>query len=352
MLKEFVQMNFGTIVIAIVMPVFMRTNRVFGKREERLFLTTILLLDILIVVDNIEWWTSTLSYPTMLRVWMSAIGYTVRPLVVLTIILIVLRGRISKLPVLIFPAIVNAIVAFSGLFTDIAYSYDEANEYVRGPLGFTTHIISAIYLVIVLCLSIMFFVEKNVYEGMVVAVIILAIFLATAFETILKMKGVLRLAIALSLVFYYLYFHTQCFKRDTLTGCLRRRFFYIDAGRRQSQITAVVSIDLNNLKALNDTFGHAEGDKAICTMVECIRKVAPNGCVLYRTGGDEFMMLCCKVKKEVVQQMIEDIQREMEQTRYSCAVGMTEYRKEEVIDNACKRADKMMYENKMRMKAQ
>lgn len=351
MLKEFLLMNFGTIVIAIVMPVFMKTNRAFEKREERLFLTTLFLLDILLVVDNIEWWTSTLAYPTMLRVWMSAIGYTVRPLVILTIILIVLRGRINRLPVLVLPALVNGIVAFSALFTDIAYSYDEANEYVRGPLGFTAHIISAIYLVIVLCYTIQFFVEKNVYEGMVVVAIILSVVLATAFETILKMKGLLRLAIGLSIVFYYLYFHTQCFKRDTLTGCLSRRFFYIDADRRQSQITSVVSIDLNNLKALNDTFGHAEGDKAICTMVACIRKVAPRGCVLYRTGGDEFMMLCFKVNQDVVAKMIEDIQREMKQTRYSCAIGVVEYQKEENIDNACKRADEMMYENKMRMKA-
>ena len=350
MLNEFIQMNFGTIVIIIVMPVFMKTNRVFGKREERLFLTTILFLGILTVVDNIEWWTSTLPYPTMLRVWMSAIGYTIRPLVVLAIIQIVLRGRVHRMTVLVIPAIINDIVAFSALFADIAYSYDEANEYVRGPLGFTTHIISAFYLVIVLCLSIQFFVEKNVYEGMVVVAIILAIFLATAFETILKMKGVLRLAIALSIVFYYLYFHTQCFKRDTLTGCLRRRFFYLDAARRQSQITAVVSIDLNNLKKLNDTLGHAEGDKAICTMVECIRKVAPKGCVLYRTGGDEFMMLCFRIHLEAVRQMIEDIKKEMDKTGYSCAIGMTEYQKEEDIDNVCKRADKMMYENKMWMK--
>lgn len=351
MLKEFILMNFGTIVIAIVMPVFMKTNRAFEKREERLFLTALFLLDILLVVDNVEWCTSTLSYPTMLRVWMSAIGYTVRPLVILTIILIVLRGRISKLPILILPAVVNAVVAFSALFSDIAYSYDEANEYVRGPLGFTAHIISAVYLVIVLCLSIQFFVEKNVYEGMVVVAIIMSVVMATALETILKMKGLLRLAIGLSIVFYYLYFHTQSFKRDTLTGCLSRRFFYIDADRRQSQITSVVSIDLNNLKVLNDTLGHAEGDKAICTMVACIRRVAPRGCVLYRTGGDEFMMLCFKVKKDVVEKMIEDVCKEMKKTRYSCAIGMVEYHKEETIDNACKRADEMMYENKTRMKA-
>lgn len=351
MLKEFILMNFGTIVIAIVMPVFMKTNRSFEKREERLFLAALFLLDILLVVDNVEWCTSTLSYPTMLRVWMSAIGYTVRPLVILTIILIVLRGRISKLPILILPAVVNAVVAFSALFSDIAYSYDEANEYVRGPLGFTAHIISAVYLVIVLCLTIQFFVEKNVYEGMVVVAIIMSVVMATALETILKMKGLLRLAIGLSIVFYYLYFHTQSFKRDTLTGCLSRRFFYIDADRRQSQITSVVSIDLNNLKVLNDTLGHAEGDKAICTMVACIRRVAPRGCVLYRTGGDEFMMLCFKVKKDVVEKMIEDVCKEMKKTRYSCAIGMVEYHKEETIDNACKRADEMMYENKTRMKA-
>ena len=52
-------------------------------------------------------------------------------------------------------------------------------------------------------------------------------------------------------------------------------------------LTAVISIDLNDLKRFNDENGHAAGDTALCTIVACIQNILPRGCHLYRTGGDE-----------------------------------------------------------------
>lgn len=350
MLKDFLQINFGTLMIIIFMLIFIKTNRLFAKKDENLFLTGMLILSALVVVDNIELWTASFSHPTKLRICMSAIGYTLRPLIVLNFLVIVLRGAVKKYFIIVVPAIINAIVAVSAFFTDIAYSYDEANQFVRGPLGLITHITGMLYLFILLCCSVRFFLERNVYEGLIIVAIVVICLLATTLESTLKLKGLLRMAAGLSIVFYYLYFHTQSFKRDMMTGCLRRRFMYLDAVRRQVQLRAVVSIDLNNLKTINDTQGHAEGDKAICTMVECVRRIAPRNCILYRTGGDEFMMLCFKQEMDTVKQMVEAIKREMAQTPYSCAIGMTEYRRGEDIDIACNRVDKIMYEDKLKMK--
>ncbi len=50
---------------------------------------------------------------------------------------------------------------------------------------------------------------------------------------------------------------------------------------------------------------HAAGDTALCTIVACIQKYTAEGCHLYRTGGDEFMILCSRVSKDDVPALID-----------------------------------------------
>ena len=58
-----------------------------------------------------------------------------------------------------------------------------------------------------------------------------------------------------------------------------------------------VSLDRNNLKEINDSQGYDGGDKAICTMARVVEAEFLPNCYLYRTGGDEFMILCFQERK-------------------------------------------------------
>jgi len=241
-------------------------------------------------------------------------------------------------------------VVSTALFSDIAFSYDEANEFVRGPLGFSAYIASAFYLVIILFLSVRFFRERYYMEAVIILAIVIVCALATGLEAVWKHVGLLRSASGLSITFFYLYMYAQIFKRDALTGVLNRRCFDLDVAKYQDKITAIISVDLNNLKTINDAQGHAEGDKAIRTTIECIRKSLLRGCVLYRVGGDEFTILCIKRKVSELQSIVGNIRKYMAETPYSCAVGMAERRQEETFEELCARADEEMYENKAEMK--
>ncbi|MDD6572995.1 MAG: GGDEF domain-containing protein [Thermoflexaceae bacterium] len=169
---------------------------------------------------------------------------------------------------------------------------------------------------------------------------------ATVMESVWKFEGVINMTGAASIAFYYLYLNTQQFKRDPLTNALNRRCFYLDAEKNFAQLNAVISLDLNNLKQLNDGKGHAEGDKAICTMADCIRKVILKNCYLYRTGGDEFMILAFKQPEDAVRQMIESIKEEMAKTEYRCAIGMAYMDMEHNFEKLCMDADEAMYRDK------
>lgn len=354
MAYNFIQNNFILVANILFLLVFLRTNTVFDKEITKRFSVSILLLVVVTIAENIEYAMSLRAEPTMVRVWMSILGYTLRPLIIYTLILILKYRSKKERTLLAVPAMINAVVAFSALFSDISFSYDAANEFVRGPLGYTPHICSGIYLFLILILSAQFFKERNYMEAGIILAIVLTCGVATGLESVWKHQGLLRAASALSITFFYLYFCAQSFKRDALTKVLNRHCFYRDAEKYKDKMVAVLSIDLNNLKRINDSQGHAAGDTAIFTTAECIRKNLLKGCFLYRTGGDEFMVLCPKhaASMQQLQQMMEKVYEDMKKTPYRCAIGIAEYRRGETFDSLCARADEDMYEMKMELKKQ
>ena len=81
---------------------------------------------------------------------------------------------------------------------------------------------------------------------------------------------------------------------DPLTGCANRRAFDRDLERELARCAraeldlSVVAIDLDGLKAINDTAGHASGDRQLVFLVDTFRKALRSMDGIYRLGGDEF----------------------------------------------------------------
>ncbi len=84
---------------------------------------------------------------------------------------------------------------------------------------------------------------------------------------------------------------------DPLTGALNRVAFadeleHASAQAEATQPAALIAIDLDRFKPVNDVHGHAIGDELLCRVVERIGAAIPDDCRLYRIGGDEFAVLC------------------------------------------------------------
>jgi len=81
---------------------------------------------------------------------------------------------------------------------------------------------------------------------------------------------------------------------DPLTGCANRRAFERDLDRELARCAraeldlSVVAIDLDGLKAVNDTDGHAAGDRQLLSLVDSLRRALRSIDGVYRLGGDEF----------------------------------------------------------------
>lgn len=347
---DYIQANFAFIVTTTFLLLFLFNYRTFNKKITHLFMTAVLLSLALFVVENLSVWSSELPHPTFLRRFTSALGYSIRPLIILMLILVVYRGRIKKKLLLFVPAIINICISFTGLFSEISFYFSEDNEFRRGPLGYTTHIVAAVYFVVLLIATTRFFKEKSYYEGVLIAIIEASNVIATVLESVWNYKGLLRTSIVLSLAFYYIFFQTQSTKRDSLTGALKRRYLYLDADRLKGNLQAIISLDLNNLKTLNDTIGHSEGDKAILTLVNCVYDTMPYGFTLYRTGGDEFTILCSKCDITQINVFKDKLKDKLSETPYTCAVGFALFEEGNTFEEVLKKSDAAMYEDKMQMK--
>lgn len=86
-------------------------------------------------------------------------------------------------------------------------------------------------------------------------------------------------------------------RTDPLTGCANRRALSEDLRRSMSSARhgdldlAVVAIDLDGLKRINDTHGHAAGDSSLLSLVSTLRRALRESDSLYRVGGDEFVVV-------------------------------------------------------------
>ena len=123
---------------------------------------------------------------------------------------------------------------------------------------------------------------------------------------------------------------------------------------------AIVMADLNNLKMINDKYGHDKGNEYLIGSCKLICDVFTHSPV-YRIGGDEFAVVLQDRDYRNRKALFEIIKREFQVTsqrkkvdpwkRYSAAVGMSAYihGEDENVDSVFKRADNEMYAMKMEM---
>ena len=114
---------------------------------------------------------------------------------------------------------------------------------------------------------------------------------------------------------------------DRLTGLLNRQSYYRKIEERfrdkdQLRITAFIMLDLDNLKYVNDTYGHDFGDDYIRTAAKVLKKFQNYGGIVARISGDEFnVCLPGFSTKEEVRGIISDIREELRQSSCMLADG-------------------------------
>jgi diguanylate cyclase (GGDEF)-like protein len=96
--------------------------------------------------------------------------------------------------------------------------------------------------------------------------------------------------------------------RDPLTALYNRRALEVRAPRLLEDVSpsrpgALLLIDIDNFKSVNDLYGHTAGDRLLITLSEMIRSILPDGSLAARLGGDEFVLLLSNASSEHIHEL-------------------------------------------------
>ena len=138
---------------------------------------------------------------------------------------------------------------------------------------------------------------------------------------------------------------------DALTGAFNRRY-YEEQFCGQDSADGVAVLDVDNFKAINDTYGHPAGDAALRTIVQAIVGCIRNSDILIRYGGDEFLLVFPDIPEPVFHRRLQEISSAVSdatvpdhpEMRLSVSVGGVY--KMSPLSDAVYRADTLMYKAK------
>jgi two-component system, cell cycle response regulator len=140
---------------------------------------------------------------------------------------------------------------------------------------------------------------------------------------------------------------------DPLTGLANRRFILTQLGgmvsgarRHDRSLTAAV-IDVDHFKAVNDTRGHAEGDKVLAAVARAMRDHMRAEDQLGRLGGEEFLALLGDTSAETAPAALEKLRASVEEAGVTVSIGWAAW-EGEGADILLQRADDALYAAKAR----
>lgn len=116
---------------------------------------------------------------------------------------------------------------------------------------------------------------------------------------------------------------------DGLTGCLNRSAtdalieHELQRGRRERTPVALVLLDIDHFKEVNDRHGHRTGDRVLAVFADAVRSRLRKSDVFGRVGGEEFALLLPETDAAGAQRLAEEVRRVVQDTLVDCGASAT-----------------------------
>lgn len=294
--------------------------------------------------------------------------------------ILVKTGRIKNIwKTLLFtgaPAILLCAAIALNPVTNFFFSVDEELLYHRGSGVALTWVIEWGYILVALVFNVRSVLtekrayRKKEYQGYLVFMVPMA--LAAICQMLFYGTTTTQVGFMIALLLAYLNMQYYQVQRDELTGLNNKNAFlsYQDSlfTKSPDARVTVFMMDSDNFKSINDLYGHLKGDQALRDMADVLKaamsSVSQNRAILFRYGGDEFIVVGKGMTDEHIQQLCQSIETHIgqmnernnaagEKYTLSISVGTASMvcKNMEDFNELMKLADEAMYQAKRAKKA-
>lgn len=343
-LTNYLLQNWALILVLVAFAITLNVTVFLEKKMVIRMYILIISIFLLSIIVFTEFYLSDLGERPDVRIYLMAIRYSATPIIVAMVLYALVKK--ARWYVLI-PSLLLVIINIISIYTGIVFSLDSNGELVRGPLGYLPYIAVGIY-----CFFLVYVLirqsNKRATEIIPIAFLLFAFVSGLIFPFFMgkEYSKIFCTTIGIALFVYYVFLILQLTKKDPLTGLLNRQAYY-SLTSNNKDITALLSIDMNGLKIINDNEGHAAGDEALKVIGECLTNATRTRELTFRVGGDEFIIVCLKTPLEEVKSLVERIKDNVSKTKYSVSIGYSYFNGEDKhIDELLRESDEMMYQNK------
>lgn len=193
------------------------------------------------------------------------------------------------------PLVIAIIIVILNPFFSFVFSVSEAGVYQRELGFFFISFVTYFYLLLSLVYILVHRKQMIAHELTLFLIFTIVPVLGGLLQTLFYGLLLMWSSTALSLIFIYIFLQERMIHVDHLTGAWTRQSLahYLDREFvvEHRKPVGMIYYDVDDLKAINDSFGHPEGDQALLESISIIRSGLTRDAIIARMGGDEFAVV-------------------------------------------------------------
>lgn len=255
--------------------------------------------------------------------------------------------------------LISIILLVINIFYPLVFSVSDG-RYQRGCAYIIFLIFAAFYILDSLYLYVKRVKKNGSLKLFPVHIFLIPVILGVVIQAFFVEIAITWTSIAISVAGIMTALKNEIIFTDCLTGLYNRvylEFLHKRACNKKDCWVSGIMIDLNGFKQINDNYGHAEGDRALCIVADLLRKSFSEYGVAIRFAGDEFVIMLNTTDDQLIQKIIKSAKKDFvtenekndKPYQLSASMGYAIINlSNESIDDFMNRIDEQMYQDKMK----
>ena len=267
-------------------------------------------------------------------------------------------GNVSRFQCVLMTSISGLVFALliANFFYPVVFRISETNVYSRGPLFMVNNLMEIAFMIDGVIIYLIGRARSGGVKFFPVLQFVWPIFICVCLQNFFYGISTVWVGIAVGFTSLMLALQNENIFIDKLTRLFNR--YYLDrisGTLKRSNKIAMMMIDMNGFKSINDNLGHSQGDDALFSMAEILRETVESHGTAVRYAGDEFVIVintdneqvAASYRDKIKQKLADFNKKRIKKYKLSASIGMGIFDlKENNLDEILEIIDKRMYEDK------